>query len=334
MGKTFLIIGIVLVVIGLVLTVIGFATNGFDISALDKNKYSERSETVTEPFTSIRIDTDTIDVKLLKSGDGTCKIDWFEKKNQTNTAVVSDGTLQIRSEEKFTFSLFSFKKTTVSIYLPDEEYERLSVEADTSDLYLSKELKLGAVNIELDTGDVLLYSSVDTLKLETDTGDVLLSEISATKIDISTETGDLKLSGVTASETKIEVDTGDVRIESSTLGAFIHDADTGDLEMKGVRCESATLSYDTGDVTMRDTLINGELKITGRTGDTSMYSSDAGSISIRLTTGDVYGELLTPKSFNVHSNTGKERVPAGTTGGVCAVECSTGDITFKIVDAE
>ena len=57
--------------------------------------------------------------------------------------------------------------------------------------------------------------------------------------------------------------------------------------------------------------------------------SDANTIDIEATTGNVTGNLLSDKTFDVKSNTGRVNVPE-TTGPICKIRTSTGDIVLTI----
>ena len=58
---------------------------------------------------------------------------------------------------------------------------------------------------------------------------------------------------------------------------------------------------------------------------------DAANLEINVGTGSVRGTLLSSKVFITKTSTGDENVPETTTGGVCKVTTSTGDIYIRIV---
>jgi hypothetical protein len=53
-------------------------------------------------------------------------------------------------------------------------------------------------------------------------------------------------------------------------------------------------------------------------------------MNIETSTGSVKGTILTPKIFMIRSDTGKINVPETTTGGICRIRTSTGNISITI----
>ena len=58
---------------------------------------------------------------------------------------------------------------------------------------------------------------------------------------------------------------------------------------------------------------------------------DAENLEIETGTGDVRGTLLSSKIFMVKTSTGDIDVPETTTGGICKVKTSTGEVYIRIV---
>ena len=68
------------------------------------------------------------------------------------------------------------------------------------------------------------------------------------------------------------------------------------------------------------------------TGDVELNACDAGGLSLKTTTGDVTGTLLSEKVFITDTSTGDVSVPKTTSGGKCEISTTTGDIRIDIVD--
>jgi cytoskeletal protein RodZ len=66
------------------------------------------------------------------------------------------------------------------------------------------------------------------------------------------------------------------------------------------------------------------------TGDVTFEGSDAASIKVETSSGDVTGTLLSDKIFRYKANTGRVELPQTTTGGVCDITTDTGDIIIRI----
>ena len=153
--------------------------------------------------------------------------------------------------------------------------------------------------------------------------------ISSLKIDSGT--GDISIpSEFTFKSADIRVSTGDVDFEATVKGALNIKTTTGDIDLDGVYTKSADITVTTGDISIRDTNISAHLEITASTGDVHFKNSDAGSIKIKTSTGDVTGTLLTGKQFITNTSTGDIRVPDSKEGGICEIRTSTGDIKIRI----
>jgi DUF4097 and DUF4098 domain-containing protein YvlB len=59
---------------------------------------------------------------------------------------------------------------------------------------------------------------------------------------------------------------------------------------------------------------------------------DAEEIIIHTDTGDVTGTLLTPKIFQVETDTGRVDIPESGSGGKCQIKTDTGDIQVEILE--
>ena len=105
---------------------------------------------------------------------------------------------------------------------------------------------------------------------------------------------------------------------------------TGHISYTNVKAKDADLSASTSHVYLNNVNIENHLKIQTSTGDVYIKSSDAASLYIKASTGDIEAELLSSKIFKVETSTGKINVPTSTSGGLCEVTTSTGDIHITI----
>ncbi|MBO7292438.1 MAG: DUF4097 family beta strand repeat protein, partial [Clostridia bacterium] len=103
-----------------------------------------------------------------------------------------------------------------------------------------------------------------------------------------------------------------------------------DTGLADVTCANLTSTGSTGGIEMENVIASGKMSITRSTGDVEFYSCDAAEIFMKTTTGDIEGSLLTDKIFMTKSSTGAIEVPRTTSGGVCDITTSTGDIEIEI----
>ncbi len=91
-----------------------------------------------------------------------------------------------------------------------------------------------------------------------------------------------------------------------------------------------TAESDTGTIFLKNVVAEGRFSIENGTGNVKFEKSDAAQISVKTSTGDVTGTLLSEKVFITETSTGNVRVPKTITGGKCAITTSTGNIEINI----
>ena len=315
--KIWILVASLLVVVGSVLLLgVAFAAD-WDINKLNTSKYQTEEYDIDEDFNSISVNTDTADLTLIRSDDGTCRVTCYEETKAAHTVTVIDGVLTVDIEDTRNWfdriSLFSFENSSITIYLPEDEYDLLTVDTSTGDVELRKELKFANIDVDTSTGDVKCYSSaLENIKIELSTGDVTLEGISAQGVGISLTTGDVTLEHLEcAEEINISVTTGRTRLCDVECKSFVSDGDTGNVVLYNVIAAETLL-------------------IERSTGDIIFDSCDAKEIQIETSTGDVEGALLTGKRFDVITDTGDTEIPESTDGGLCKITTDTGDIRIYI----
>ena len=321
--------------------------------------YRTVNHTVTEPFTSIRIEGKSdSDVKFVPAKEGQqYLVVSYEQENQPHTVCVEDSTLIIsrRDERKWYdhITLFSLSSPKITVYLPETKYDSLFIDNDTGDVETETRFIFSDVDIRTDTGDVTLRSQVTgTLSVKTGTGDIDIRSINPHSVTLSATTGDVSLYNADVTEDiSITTDTGhqsihEVRCRNLTakcttggitLGqvqienALQFEADTGRISIGQAQCAFVNGKTTTGNVICENLIVAGELHINTGTGDVKLTRSDAASLKISTDTGNVEGSLLSEKIFHTETDTGTVRVPKSTSGGLCEVVTDTGYITFTIL---
>ena len=310
-----LIVAASLVVLGLA-TVFVACLMGWNISNLGANKYQTNTYEVTQEFSNISIDTDTADITLKASDDGACRVICYEQERERYSVEVQNGTLTVNviNEKKwYDYIGINLDSPKITVYLPEAEYDVLTIEESTGDIEISRELKLRNIDISVSTGNVGCYASAtEAIKISTSTGDIYAENISASSLALSVSTGD-----ITASDIICE---GDITIRVSTGKSYLTD----------ISCKNLISSGDTGDISLTNTVATESFSIERSTGDVTLDSCDAAEIFIETDTGDVEGSLLSEKVFIVNTDTGKTEVPNSITGGRCEITTDTGDIKITV----
>ena len=272
---------------------------------------------VNDAFSSIHISADAVDVKILPSENGTCKVVCVENKKVHHKISVEDNVLTIGDGEEKNLVEKVYRmisKQVITIYLPIAEYNDLIIENSTGNVDVAKVGKFSMVDISLSTGDVDFSTNVVGLtKIEATTGDVSVKNVELGSLIAEVTTGNIELSNVNC---------------EASLTA---DVTTGDAELENILCENLYSDGKTGELSMENVIAKGKFEIDRDTGDVEIERCDAQELYITTDTGDVEGSLLSDKVFIVSTDTGNVNVPQTTTGGVCKITTDTGNIRITIV---
>ena len=293
--KAWLIVAITLILIGAILFVGVMTVFGWNFRRLSTVEYVTKSYEITESFRNILIDTETLDIEFLPSGNEKTIVECYELKKTYHSVSVVDDTLTITLEDKAKnwFIGINFDTPKIIVYMPRGEYSDLTVKATTGDVRVVKDFSFKNVEIKVTTGDLdFEANATDKIIFKGNTGDMKLKNVSAQQIDLSHTTGETYLTNV--------------------------------------KCENLVSSGTTGDASLKNVIVKEKLSVERSTGDITIDGCDAGELYLKATTGDITGSLLTDKVFVAKSTTGDIDVPQGTTGGKCEIKVTTGDIKIKI----
>ena len=294
------------------------ACSGDELKNLFITPYQTQTLDISDDFSDIFIETDTANVQFLISEDDECHVVAYTQKNINYDAKVEDGVLNISihdDREWYECIQVGVESSSLTVYLPKNEYSALKLKGSTSDVILSGNFKFEDIDIGISTGDIdVSASATGNVNLKTSTGDIELSDMSAASISLTVSSGEIEVENVVSSgDFTINVSTGDAEIENMTCVNFSSEGSTGNLEME-------------------DVIASGNITIVRSTGTVSLYACDAAELDIEMSTGDVKGVLLTSKIFITRTSTGKIDVPESTEGGKCKIVTSTGDIKFEFAD--
>ncbi len=169
----------------------------------------------------ISITTMTADIELLESATDQIEVSVsgdVSKRAKASydlvTNTTEDGRVQIRLNEPSAF-LFNFgfmEGVTVTVKLPQKQYQAISLESHTGNLHVAG---MNSVELELstDTGNETVNGyKGKVLKTDSSTGNAKLTDIEA-KTTIQTNTGNVKMTAAAlADDIAITTDTGNVEL--------------------------------------------------------------------------------------------------------------------------
>ena len=327
-------IAAILVAIGAIIFVIAMSMNGWDFKNLGSSNFETNTHEIKEDFSGIDIKTDTADIAIFPSEDGSCSVVCYEREMQNHTVEVEGGKLSVKINDtrKWYQSLFNFGQDKISVYLPKAEYASLFLKTDTGDVEIA-DFKFGTVQINGSTGDIKSSASVSgSLNINLSTGDATLSSLSAGEITVKCSTGDIKIENIKTNGANLSVSTGRVTVINSELSGILKiKVSTGKSYLENLKCQSLESEGDTGDLSMKNVIATGKMNIERSTGDVKFDASDAEEITVKTSTGSVKGTLLSEKVFVPRSDTGDIEVPKTKNGGFCEITTDTGNIIISIV---
>lgn len=315
-GMIWLIVAASLILLGAIGMVVTMSMSDWQFSKLGSTSYGTKVHTVNEEFRDLLVKTDTADLRFALSEDGVCRVECYESEKQAHKVTVEGKTLTIRSFDArrwYEHIGINWETSKVTVYLPKEEYESLSIRESTGDVVIEKELSFRSMEIQVSTGDVKNYASVtEAMKIKSSTGSVLVENVTADLLSIFVSTGRVEARSVACEgELSITVSTGKAKLTDVSCGKLLSSGSTGDMSLVRVMAkESLAIERSTGDVTLE--------------------SCDAGELFIKTDTGDVTGSLRTEKIFFASSDTGRVHVPKTVSGGRCEVKSDTGHIELRV----
>lgn len=314
--KVWLITASVLTVLGLIIFSAVMTVCDWDFTKLSTVKYKTESYNPDGEFDKISVDTDTAEIELVPSENGECKVVCFESEKAEHYAAVENGTLVISTTDKrkwYEYIGISLKTPQITVYLPQNIYNSLSVESDTGDITVPRDFAFKTVQINGHTSDVDFFASVsDTAQIKTASGNISVGTLTADSLSLTAATGDIEVNSVTVNNgTNFKTSTGTVKLTDISCGSILAKSNTGDMSFKNV-------------------LVSGSLSAENGTGNVKFDNSDADTVSVKTGTGDVTGTLLSEKVFVTKTSTGTVRVPKTASGGKCEITTSTGNIIIDI----
>lgn len=294
--KIWLIAATSLILVGSILFTYVMTSLDWNFEGLATNKFDENRYEIDEPFKNISIETDTADIVFIPSETASTSVMCNESDNAKHLVAVEGESLVIKLEDTrkwYNYIGITFSSPKITVYLPEDEYDKLSVKSHTGDINIPDNFTFGSVDIALSTGNVTNYaSSLKDTKIKTSTGDIRLEKLSAASLDLTVSTGRVTLCDIT--------------------------------------CDTLTSKGDTGKISMENVIVTEKLSVERSTGDILLEGCDAAEIFIETDTGDVKGSLLSDKVFITKTDTGDITVPDTLSGGRCEITTDTGDIDIYI----
>ena len=258
-----------IVLIASIIIVMGITFVGV-IIARDLNLETKTYD-VTEEFSSVYVDVGDASVNILPSESAECKVTCVSKKGFNYSISVKDGMLLIEEDSSMSWheKIQMISKQEVSIYLPQDDYNKIVVKGNSGDVNV-KNVTLDKIDIDITAGDVRVSGVTcnDDLKIDITTGETRVTNSTCKNLYAKGDTGDFTMANVIATEKfKIVLDTGDVEFTGCDATEIYISTDTGDIEGGLLSDKIFIVRTNTGDIEVPRTTSGGVCEITTDTGD-------------------------------------------------------------------
>ena len=309
-------LAIALIIIGCIIFVGVLAASEWNFKSLSTAEYITQTHEIVEDFKDISVNTNTANIEFLISDSDSTTIKTHEQSKVKYSVYVKNGTLIIEAEDLrkwYDHIGVFFESSKISIYLPDGEYENLSIKTSTGKVEIPENYRFQNIYIEGHTGAVNCNASAqEYIKISLNTGSINIHNVRSRSIELSATTGKIFAQSV-------QCDRG-----------FNINVTTGRCELKDVTCNVLNTKGDTGDITLTRVIADEKITAERSTGDIKFEACDASEIYIDTDTGDVSGSLLSSKLFIAKTDTGDVNVPNTKDGGICEINTDIGDINITI----
>ncbi len=217
--KKAIITGIIVFFIGIALQIFALFKVDFNIFAMFSENLNEKTVSVQASIDEIQIDGGHLDIKVLPSDNGECRIVFYENENLSYSVSTENHILKIDEKDNrkwYDYLVFS-ERASVKLYLPEEAYNSIDISTTSGDVFVSGNLTFNIANLESSSGDLaILSNTVDSLSVQTTGGDGKISWNNTKTVNIKTKSGDIEIQGVGGENIAIESHSGD--IEGNIMG--------------------------------------------------------------------------------------------------------------------
>lgn len=340
--KTVMLIAICLIIIGLIILAVNLARSNFNLSSFNNAELVTNEYKITENFSSVLIECPSHDIVIKHADDGICRVVSVTYEQTEIKPTVKDGVLTASYSDKRPWYehlvMISFNASSapsVTLYLPDGEYDKLTASTTSGDITLSAggESGFGTVELSSTSGDIgTTLLSAESLTAASTSGDINTSSVYADNISVTSTSGEIHADSCRA-EGFINAGSTSGEVEIGICSASSLEAKTtsGDLEIKSSNVSSIRAKTTSGDIDISGTEATGNASFESTSGNITFAGFDAHEINVSTISGGVRGTLGSSKDFDVSTVSGRVDVPNSVYGaGPCSISTTSGNVNIKI----
>lgn len=270
--KIWLIIAFSLVLLGCIILGSVMTMFKWDFTKLSTVRYETNNYEINENYKDISIETDTADIVFVPAEGLKTSVVCREQKNMKHSVAVKDDTLVIEvidTRKWYEYIGINFGATKITVYIPQGEYGRLSVNGSTGDISIEN-ISADALDLSVSTGRITVSDTTckSDVKINVSTGKTNLTDVKCKSLTSRGSTGDISLKNVIASETfSIERSTGDIKLDGCDAAEIFIETDTGDVRGTLLSEKVFITETDTGSIKVPNSVTGGRCRITTDTGN-------------------------------------------------------------------
>lgn len=246
----------------------------------------------------------------------------------------ASGSGDITVAPDFRFRTLHLNSTSGNTTLTELEAEHLNVLSASGDILLRSVRVSEGVYLQNVSGFTRVENlTASELTTASSSGDTVLENAFSGYLSVRTISGVTRVHSGNFSDTSyFETSSGDIEIVDSVCGDQTLHSVSGNVALYNVRTSAMELRSTSGDLELQNVLSDGNAHCETVSGEITLIGSDAENLELVTSSGDVSGNLLTPKIFITETASGIVDIPpTDQSGGTCYVRTTSGNISIVIV---
>lgn len=316
-----IVVAVFLVVIGTITTIGGLFALGFDMAKLSNLSPITHTHVLDGEVKNITVNGVESSIKLIPTDDEKVKVISKESDKIYHIVNIEEETLSIhRIDERKWYELIGIivdPDMELEIYLPKRDYANLYIYSTSGNVFVPDDFKFDEVDIKNVSGNIEFLSNVkDSFTASTVSGRIETANVAAKKLSLESVSGKVGATNID-SENAIEI------INTS-----------GPILLENINAKKIEVETLSGRVSLEDVVAFEEINIESLSGIIKFDKVDASSIILYSTSGNIIGNFLTEKTFDVETVSGKVTLPEIQKGNKCTIKTISGNITIGISQPE
>ncbi|MDE6708290.1 MAG: DUF4097 domain-containing protein [Oscillospiraceae bacterium] len=267
-----------------------------------------------ETISDLDINLTEGDIYLQKGEkDSVCTVEFINVSDSVEVYSENE-TLYLKDEDSFHlqffhFDVFNSATSQIKITLPEQEYQQVMIKLNIGNCYIS-DLQCDVFDFIFDVGDC----KIDNLQVENDcninsgTGSMKLQDSHAGKTNLKCDIGDCNIENFETESLEIESGTGEVIVKNiTTQNYFSVDSSIGDVYAENLTCSGSTkIEANTGDCNIQNSNFSGNVIGSFNVGEAEFNRIKLeGDLDLTGDTGDITVQIVdNPDNYGLHCETG------------------------------